>query len=67
MLGCALKSMNAHGSLGELEMFMNGKLGQAQDGQEELPHLESQALGKDQRERGGCRGGFALCQEDFIS
>lgn len=59
--------MNAHGSSGELEMFMNEKLKQAPDGQEELLHLEPQGLGEDQREREGCRGGLALCHKDFIS
>lgn len=48
-LGCALKTMKAHGSSEELEMFMNGKLGQAPDGREELLYPESQGLGKDQR------------------
>lgn len=66
-LGCALKTMNAHGSSSELEMIMNGNLGQAPDGQEELLHLESQGLGKDQREREGYRGGLAFYHEDFIS
>lgn len=48
-LGCAHKTMNAHGSSEELEMFMNEKLGQAPDGWEEQLCQESQGLGKDQR------------------
>lgn len=65
-LGCVLKTMNAHGSSEELEMFTNGKLGQVPDGQEELLDLESQGLGKDQREWEGCNGALTLCHEDFI-
>lgn len=48
-LGCALKAMNVRGSSEGLEMFMNGELGPASNGCEELLYPESQGLGKGQR------------------